>query len=108
MASLSAMASRTGIAINYNKKNQTSQTTVERSAFCLPLDVYFNEESSTIEVECSDEYISGEIYICDKNGSIIAYSSSINAIIQLPNNNHSIYYILIDSSDWYATASIAF
>ena len=57
--------------------NVDGSTTVRRSPMRIPIDVYYDDELRQIEISGSVD-IDVQIFLCDENGNIIAYSSITN------------------------------
>lgn len=63
-------------------------------------------DNTTIKVSTEESTI-GEIYLYDENEAIVDYATTINgAILSIP--TPSIYTIVIQNENWYATGIISF
>lgn len=85
--------------------NVNSSTTVHRSPMRIPADVYYDNELRQIEIY-GDENLNAQIYLCDENGNIIAYSSTVNTILDVPDSYSGTFSIRIESENWDAIGII--
>ena len=75
---LQANAAKSGVYMDFYKYgHEGKNTTVHRSPMRIPIDVYYDDELRQIEISGSVD-IDVQIFLCDENGNIIAYSSITN------------------------------
>lgn len=103
----SIVAERTTGATNLHKQSTTNENTeVNRSYQWLQINVTYDSDEQTIEIS-AEESVVGEIYLYDENEAIVDYATTINgAILSIP--TPSIYTIVIQNENWYATGIISF
>lgn len=104
---LQAHAERSKAIIElYQTGHVDRSTTVRRSPIRIPIDVYYDKELRQIEIY-GDMDMNVEIYLCDKNGNIISYSSTINTILDVPDGYSGQLSIRVEGEGWIATGIIA-
>ena len=75
---LQAHAEKSRVAMEkWQTGNVDGSTTVRRSPMRIPINVYYDNELRQIEISGSVD-IDVQIFLCDENGNIIAYSSITN------------------------------
>ena len=75
---LQAHAEKSRVAMEkWQTGNVDGSTTVRRSPMRIPINVYYDDELRQIEISGSVD-IDVQIFLCDENGNIIAYSSITN------------------------------
>lgn len=77
---LQTYAAKSGVYMDFYKYgHEDKNTTVHRFPMRIPINVYYDNELRQIEISGSVD-IDVQIFLCDENGNIIAYSS-------IPNTN---------------------
>ncbi len=104
-AVIPSFATKTNIPIVIYGKTRTENCGVDRSLKEVPIDVFFDDESRTIDVMCG-EGVEGDVYVCDKNGSVVASAKLSDMPLTITSSYHGVCYLLVDIPEWYATASI--
>lgn len=85
--------------------HRTSQgAEVDRVPSILPITINFDEESSTLEIECVDETIVGEVYIYKLNGDLINYSPTINSSFHM--TEAGAYIVSVQGDGWISESNI--
>lgn len=79
--------------------------TVRRSPMQIPLDVIYDDESRQIEI-CGVEEMDIQVYLYDEKENPIAYSSTINSTLDIPDGYSGIISIKIEGESWIATGII--
>ena len=75
---LQTYAAKSGVYMDFYKyKKKKKNTTVHRFPMRIPINVYYDNELRQIEISGSVD-IDVQIFLCDENGNIIAYSSITN------------------------------
>lgn len=103
LASTNNTSSNRDLPINLDIHQVKRNPSVKRTPGIIDIEVYYNENTNTIEILYDGESI-GEvfIYLDDK---IVGYSSDINTIISLPSENGN-YKIEIITDYWIAIGYI--
>ena len=103
LASTNNTSSNRDLPINLDIHQVKRNPSVKRAPGIIDIEVYYNENTHTIEILYDGESI-GEvfIYLDDK---IVGYSSDINTIISLPSENGN-YKIEIITDYWIAIGYI--
>lgn len=66
----------------------------DRCPINIPLVVFYDSDTNTIEVWCDDDNIQAEVYIYDESGAEVIYSPYMNVTFQLSSSKtHSIHII---------------
>ncbi len=77
-----------------------------RSPMRLPfIEVIYDSFTKSIEF-VSDVDCEATVLIYDMNGNLLEASDSMDDIIYVPSTTSSVFYIRIESVNWYATATI--
>ena len=71
----------------------------------IPADVYYDNELRQIEIY-GDENLNAQIYLCDEDGNIIAYSSTVNTLFYIPDSYSGTLSIRIETDNWIAIGLI--
>lgn len=103
---LQAYATKSGVYMDFYKYgHEGKNTTVHRSPMRIPIDVYYDNELCQIEISgnMEDEV---QIFLCDENGNIIAYSSIANTTLDIPEDYNGRLSISIESDNWVAIGCI--
>ena len=75
---LQTYAAKSGVYMDFYKYgHEVKNTTVYRFPMRIPINVYYDNELRQIEISGSVD-IDVQIFLCDENGNIIAYSSITN------------------------------
>ncbi len=91
----------------HRRSNTTIGNSLQRSPAQLPsIDVIFDSDNLTIEIISSMD-CEASISIYDAYGNLIDFSNSMNTILYLPETTNQVFYIRIESHNWYATATIS-
>ncbi len=103
---LQAYAAKNEVYMDFYKYgHEGKNTTVHRSLMRIPIYVYYDDELRQIEI-CGDEDMDVQIYLRDESGNTIAYSSSINTILDVPCGYCGLIFIRIEGEDLIATGKI--
>ena len=103
---LQANAETSGVYMDFYKYgHEGKNTTVHRSPMRIPIDVYYDDELRQIEISGSTD-IDVQIYLCDENGNIIAYSSITNTTLDIPEGYNGRLSISIECDNWVAIGCI--
>ena len=106
IASLQTYAEKSKVIMQSNKTgNVNSSTTIHRSPMRIPADVYYDNELRQIEIY-GDENLNAQIYLCDEDGNIIAYSSTVNTLFYIPDSYSGTLSIRIETDNWIAIGLI--
>lgn len=87
------------------KGNRTQNTTIQRSLIQLPIEVEYDSETRTIEINSDDEF-DAQTYLTDENGKTLASSTTLNTVLLVPSDYSGILLIYIETEDWTATGEI--
>ena len=78
----------------------------ERTPVRLPtIDIIYDSASQSIEIISSMD-CDATVVIYDMNGNLIESSTSLDDILYVSGVDNSVFYIRIESDNWYATATI--
>lgn len=78
----------------------------ERSPACLPtIYVVYDSVLKSIEIVCSMD-CDATVVIYDISGNVIDSADSLKAILSVVETNSPIFFVRIESTNWYATATI--
>lgn len=83
----------------------TTNTTVKRCPMRLPIEVYYDSKASAIEVR-GDVECEAVVYLRDANGNVLAFSSDINTMLEIPQGFSGILLIYIEGDAWTAYGEI--
>lgn len=100
------------VATNYTvtmksqkKENPNNSTQVRRTPTHLPFEVIYDDETHKVIVS-GDEAFIAHIYVCDENGNTLDSSSSINAVLNVPESYTGLLIIRIENDEWISTGKI--
>lgn len=99
LIAFSATANKTSVFMNFHRKGQSSDKQIERISMRLPIEVFYDEETLSINV-LGNEAISGEVFLLDDAGNVVDYSSVLNTTFPVVINGN--YTVCINGCDWYA------
>lgn len=103
---LQTYAAKSGVYMDFYKYgHEDKNTTVHRSPMRIPINVYYDDELRQIEISGSVD-IDVQIFLCDENGNIIAYSSITNTTLDIPEDYNGRLSISIECDNWVATGCI--
>lgn len=78
----------------------------ERTPTRLPIiDIVYDPNSKNVEIISSID-CDANVFIYDLSGNLIASSDSLDKILSIVDSNSSAFFVRIESSNWYATATI--
>lgn len=83
----------------------TQNTTVKRTPIHLPVEVVYDSETNTVEVIGDDEF-EARVSLTDESGNTLAYSPTINTVLEVPTDYTGILLLYIENEDWTATGEI--
>lgn len=87
-----------------NGENSEYLTGVDRHPITLPIAVYYDSETNTLEVRCDDDNILAEVFVYDEAGAVEAYSPYMNVSLTLTSSNS--HAILLIGNGWEAESKI--
>lgn len=93
-------AERQDVSMNHQNTNKPGKNTGrDRAPLHLPIEVVFDTDTHTLEVT-GDESMDAEVYICNADGALEDYSSTINAnfVITIPGD----HLVHIEGNGWYS------
>jgi hypothetical protein len=77
-----------------------------RAPMRLPLiDAIYDSSTMSIEIVC-DTDCDATVFVYDNHGNVIGMSDSLYDMIYVPNTIGSVFFIRIESDNWYGTAEI--
>lgn len=102
---LTVKAEREGVFMRYYKYSDTgTNNEVNRSLICIPVYVFYDSETGSVDIISEDESLNGEVYLYNPTGDIEEYSSSINTSFKI--SLDGCYIIRIEGDGWYAEGEI--
>ena len=102
---MSAYAGQTRAEV-YRWNHESIMNGLERSPARLPtIDIVYDSSSKSIEIISSID-CDATVFIYDMHGNLVESADSLDEILYLSGTTHSVYYIRIESDNWYATATI--
>lgn len=94
------------IADAYRWSHESVRNGRERSAICLPtIEVIYDSDSQSIKIISSMD-CDATVFIYDINGNLIASAVSLDEILSVDGTNNSVFFVRIESDNWYAIATI--
>lgn len=102
-ATFSVMAETQQAFINIHRKKDTDGPKVHRTPMRIPIEVWYDTVSGTVEVSCSAE-IDAQVILYDATGNIVGFSQFVNTELNL--SGSGTYTIFIESDEWYAEGTI--
>lgn len=73
---------------------------IDRYPIDLPIVVFYDSDTNTLEVLCDNDNIQGEVYVYDEAGTLEVYSPCMNVCLTFTTSNH--HSILIKGDGWEA------
>ena len=102
---MSAYAGQTRAEV-YKWNHESIMNGRERTPVRLPtIDIIYDSASQSIEIISSMD-CDATVVIYDMNGNLIESSTSLDDILYVSGVDNSVFYIRIESDNWYATATI--
>ena len=102
---MSASAGQTRAEV-YKWNHESIMNGRERTPARLPtIDIVYDSSSKSIEIISSID-CDATVFIYDMHGNLIESADSLDEILYLLGTNTSIFIVRIESSNWYATATI--
>lgn len=83
----------------YKQSTNTVGSGKTRVPASFPVYAFYDDETNQIEVEGPD-HMAGDVYLYDESGMQLGYSSSLNAVFDLPENFHGLVLIEWIGDDW--------
>ena len=77
---------------------------VDRNPIYIPIAVYYDSDTNTIDVWCDDDNIQAEVFVYVENGTMEAYSPYMNISLQLSSSGS--HTILLKGDGWEAEGFI--
>lgn len=97
-------AARKHAQAKFRRTSSSGIGSVHHRPINMPIDVYTDSDTHTIEVCCDDPTIEGEVYLYDSTGNVENYSPVINTVF--PVSTPGEYSISIQGDIWSGEAQI--
>lgn len=102
---MSASAGQTRAEV-YRWNHESLKGSIERAPVRLPtIDIIYDSNTQSIEIISSMD-CDATVFVYDNHGNVIGMSDSLDDMIYVPNTIGSVFFIRIESDNWYATAEI--
>lgn len=96
-----ASAARTSICMDITIKKDVPGGKINRTPMLLPIEAYYDDETNQVEV-IGDYDKPVEIFVCDEDLDVVAYSSVLNTVLDIPAGYHGLIVVRITSDNWVA------
>ncbi len=98
-----SFAEQRDVFLEFHKKNNSGNNGINRAPIRLPIQVSYDSDTNVVEVS-GNETLEGEVFLYTINGTLDAYSSTLNTTFSIQNPNT--YVIIIQGNGWYAEGEI--
>lgn len=105
LISFMSNAAQENAYLKYYKGTHSKNTTVLRSPQQPSIDVIYDNEARQILVSGEDD-IEAQVFLCDTDGTLLDYSTTINAKFDVPEKWTNMLIIRIEAEDWIAIGEV--